>query len=111
MRPYLAIIKDSFREAIASRVLWVLLSLILVHLILLAPLGIKLNLTTDFVWRDIGDARIWLQKCGRTPAPRNLRLASGSGLSSARRIAASCGTGARMPRKARTPSFFKGSRR
>ena len=37
MRPYLAIIKDSFREALASRVLWVLLLLITVLLLALAP--------------------------------------------------------------------------
>ena len=33
MRPYLAIIKDSFREALASRVLWVLTGLIGVVLV------------------------------------------------------------------------------
>jgi hypothetical protein len=53
MRPYLAIIKDSFREAMASRVLWVLVGLITLHLLLLAPLGIQLSLTTDFTWGDI----------------------------------------------------------
>ena len=37
MRPYLAIIKDSFREALASRVLWVLLLLITVLLVGLIP--------------------------------------------------------------------------
>jgi hypothetical protein len=53
MRPYLAIIKDSFREALASKVLWVLLSLItLLHLLTL-PLGIALNLTTDVGWGDL----------------------------------------------------------
>src|SRR5262245_20183587 len=55
MRPYLAIIKDSFREALASRVLWVLLSLIGLKLALLAPAGIRLNLTTDFAWGDIAE--------------------------------------------------------
>src|SRR5262245_49990632 len=54
MRPYLAIIKDSFREAIASRVLWILMSRIALQLLLLAPAGIRLNLTTDFAWGDIG---------------------------------------------------------
>src|SRR5262245_41096389 len=54
MRPYLAIIKDSFREAIASRVLWILLSLIGLQLLLMAPAGIWLNLTTEFAWGDIG---------------------------------------------------------
>ena len=37
MRPYLAVVKDSFREAFASRVLWVLLLLITVALGGLAP--------------------------------------------------------------------------
>jgi len=55
MRPYFAIIKDSFREALASRVLWVLLSLITLMLVLLAPLGIRLNLTTDFTWGDVAE--------------------------------------------------------
>jgi hypothetical protein len=37
MRPYLAIIKDSFREALASHVLWIVLGLVSVLLLLLAP--------------------------------------------------------------------------
>ncbi len=41
MRPYFAIIKDSFRAAMASRVLYVLLALITVLLIALAPLHMR----------------------------------------------------------------------
>lgn len=41
MRPYLAVIKDSFREAFASRVLWIVLILILLFLLALAPLGYR----------------------------------------------------------------------
>jgi ABC-type transport system involved in multi-copper enzyme maturation permease subunit len=41
MRPYLAIIKDSFRAALASRVLYVLLLLITVLLLALAPLFVR----------------------------------------------------------------------
>ena len=41
MRPYLAIIKDSFSAALASRVLYVLLGIITLLLIVLAPLGIR----------------------------------------------------------------------
>ncbi len=41
MRPYLAIIKDSFRAAMASRVLYVLLLLITVLLLALAPLHMQ----------------------------------------------------------------------
>jgi hypothetical protein len=53
MRPYIAIIKDSFREAFASRVLWVLLGLITLLLAALAPLGIGLTPTIEFTWADI----------------------------------------------------------
>jgi hypothetical protein len=41
IRPYLAVLKDSFREALASRVLWILLVVITVVLVLVAPLGFK----------------------------------------------------------------------
>src|SRR5262249_53822453 len=41
MRPYLAVLKDSFREALASRVLWILIFVTTVVLALLAPLGFK----------------------------------------------------------------------
>jgi hypothetical protein len=41
MRPYFAIIKDSFRAAIASRVLYVLLLLITLLLVALAPLFVR----------------------------------------------------------------------
>jgi len=41
MRPYLAILKDSFREALASRVLWILILVTTIVLALLAPVGIK----------------------------------------------------------------------
>ena len=37
MRPYLAILKDSFREALASRILWVVIILTTVVLLLAAP--------------------------------------------------------------------------
>ncbi len=39
MRPYLAIIRDSFHEALASRVLWILLAITTVVLLALVPLG------------------------------------------------------------------------
>lgn len=70
MRPYLAIIKDSFREALASRVLWVLLGLITLMLVALAPLGIRLNLTTDFTWGDIVEGPrlvVALRRAGLSP--------------------------------------------
>ena len=45
MRAYWSILKDSFREAMASRVLWVLLILISLVLLLLAPLGYRETIT------------------------------------------------------------------
>lgn len=46
MGAYLAVIKDSFREALASRVLWILLVVITFVLILLAPFGYTEKATT-----------------------------------------------------------------
>jgi len=53
MRPYLAIIKDSFREALASRVLWVLLALITVTLLGIAPLTYREQATVGLRERDV----------------------------------------------------------
>jgi len=47
MRPYVAIIKDSFREAMASRVLWVLLVLTTLLLALLVPIGFEEELASS----------------------------------------------------------------
>src|SRR5262245_45635245 len=41
MKAYLAILKDSFREALASRVLWILLGLTTLLLALAAPIGLS----------------------------------------------------------------------
>lgn len=46
MRPYLAIIKDSFRAALASKVLYVLLGLIILFLAVIAPLHVRESLDT-----------------------------------------------------------------
>ena len=80
MRPYLAIIKDSFRAAMASRVLYVLLLLITMLLVALAPLHMRETLDWELkreanvkypdrllrriverrdTTRDPGIARIW----------------------------------------------------
>jgi ABC-type transport system involved in multi-copper enzyme maturation permease subunit len=56
MRPYIAIIKDSFREALASRVLWIFTGVIVLVLLGLAPLGYQHNLTGSFAWGDIVEA-------------------------------------------------------
>jgi hypothetical protein len=59
MRPYLAVFKDSFREALASRVLWILLILTTVLLLAVAPLAIKdhrptrLNANSVFDWAGL----------------------------------------------------------
>jgi len=50
MSKYLAVIKDSLREALASRVLWIVLIMITLLLLLLAPLSYREDLT----WR-LGD--------------------------------------------------------
>ena len=55
-RPYCAIITDSFREAFASRVLWILLILITGVLLGLAPLGYQSKLVTGL---SVGDIRDW----------------------------------------------------
>lgn len=57
MKPYLAIIADSFREALASRVLWILVILITLVLLALVPLGFRAEQTTEFRQGDFLDAR------------------------------------------------------
>ena len=57
MKPYLAIIADSFREALASRVLWILLILITLVLVALLPLGYRAEQMTEFRQGDFLDAR------------------------------------------------------
>ena len=54
MRPYLAIIKDSFRAAMASRVLYVLLLLITLLLVAIAPLHLRETLD----WRLSSDFNV-----------------------------------------------------
>src|SRR6187200_3610321 len=41
MKAYLAVLKDSFREALASRVLWILLALTTLVLAAVAPIGLS----------------------------------------------------------------------
>ena len=53
MRPYLAIIKDSFREALASRVLWILLALTTLLFAAILPFGRKTALSTKVTPRDM----------------------------------------------------------
>jgi len=55
MRAYLAVIRDSFQEALATRVLWILLILITLFLLLLAPLGYGTTVAITVQWRDLTD--------------------------------------------------------
>jgi len=55
MRAYWAVIQDSFREALASRVLWVVLVLITVLLGLLAPLGYRQQITRGLSENSVRD--------------------------------------------------------
>lgn len=55
MRPYLAIIRDSFREALASRVLWMLIVLITLILLAIAPLGYERETTIGVSSRDVAE--------------------------------------------------------
>jgi len=53
MRPYYAVIKDSFREALSSRVLWILLVLATLLLAVLVPLSITDHLPSSLEPGDI----------------------------------------------------------
>lgn len=56
MRPYLAIIRDSFHAALSSRVLWIAFVAIWLVLAALAPFGYQEDLTADFRGaRDLAD--------------------------------------------------------
>ena len=55
LRPYMAVIKDSFREAFASRVLWILLSISTLILLALAPLRIQEQRASQLHPRSIRD--------------------------------------------------------
>ena len=56
MTPYLAILKDSFREAFASRVLWILLGVVTLMLIVLAGFGMEEHAGASFASDDLLDA-------------------------------------------------------
>lgn len=53
MNPYLAIVKDSFREALASHVLWIVLGLVSVLLIVLAPITYNSRASAGLRSRDV----------------------------------------------------------
>ncbi len=62
MRPYLAVIRDSFREAFATRVLWIMLILIGVLLGLLAPLGFERALAVSLQFNDFQNPQAFLKE-------------------------------------------------
>lgn len=78
LRPYLAIIKDSFREAFVSRVLWILLVLCTLLLLALAPLGIREQSATDLMPGDLLDGPAMAAKIvaqgGAEPASPGKRI-------------------------------------
>ncbi len=53
MRPYIAVIADSFRSALSSRVLWAAFIANWVFLGALAPIGYRQDYTTEFRWIDL----------------------------------------------------------
>ncbi|MBC8351019.1 MAG: ABC transporter permease subunit [Planctomycetes bacterium] len=55
MNKYLAVIKDAFREALASRVLWLVLVLITLVLMLLAPFTYREELTSRLNDNDVSE--------------------------------------------------------
>ncbi len=55
MRPYLAVLKDSFREAMASRVLWFALAAIALVLLALAPFSLAKTSATQLRTRELRD--------------------------------------------------------
>ena len=68
MRPYFAIIKDSFRAALASRVLYVLLIFITLLLLVIAPLHIRETLDWQLTERGLnsqGIAKALVERQGK----------------------------------------------
>ncbi len=62
MRPYLAVIRDSFREAFATRVLWIMLILIVVLLGLLAPLSFERALAVSLQFSDFKNPQAFIKE-------------------------------------------------
>ncbi|OYP36033.1 ABC transporter permease [Rhodopirellula sp. MGV] len=53
MKPYFAIVVDSFHAALSSRILWIAFVAIWIFLIALAPIGYHEDYTTTFRWFDL----------------------------------------------------------
>ncbi|MCA9214883.1 MAG: ABC transporter permease [Planctomycetales bacterium] len=68
MRPYLAVIKDSFREAIASRILWIMLLIIGLLLAGAAPFGLKKSLAYRVMRDELRRVDEFANRLTRSPA-------------------------------------------
>ncbi|TWU08045.1 ABC transporter permease [Stieleria varia] len=53
MKPYLAVLIDSFHSAMSSRILWIAFFAIWAFLALLAPIGYQEDYTTTFRWMEL----------------------------------------------------------
>ncbi len=62
MIPYLAILKDSFREALSSRVLWIVLLVATALLALFAGIGMREQAGAAYNPSDLHDARQWVRR-------------------------------------------------
>jgi hypothetical protein len=74
MRAYLAVLKDSFREALASRVLWILLGLTTLVLAAVAPIGLSEKPATQLRQNSVLDfsglvSKIEMQGKAEAPSP------------------------------------------
>ena len=83
MRPYFTVIRDSFHEAFASRVLYLLLAAMTLVLAAMAPLGYREQRILAFQPRDIYDWPVFLKELQRqsqaeTPSPGQ-RIATQAG--------------------------------
>src|SRR5262249_9931409 len=82
MRAYLTVIRDSFHEAFASRVLYLLLFAMTLVLASLAPLGFREQRSLTFLAREIYDWPVFLKELqrqaqadGASPGKRIVELA------------------------------------
>lgn len=118
MRPYLGILRDSFREAVASRVLWILFVVATLFLAAIAPFGIRdvrpTRLTRNALanWNSL--ATKLADQAAATPAPPANAAPDGkapdgntpAGNASAGKDASSAGEAGQVrlaPRPVRTP--------
>jgi hypothetical protein len=72
MRPYWAVIRDSFRETLRSPVLWVVLALVTLGLAAVAPLSFRQVMTTRISEQEVSDWDALAQRIaeqGRAAAP------------------------------------------